>query len=822
MQLRHIILLIILICLAILLGYGCERRMTSEIILPEGKTARIVFIVGEVFLRPVNEVDWVPAQVGDIITEGTLLRTAENSYCELVISSGTIFRMKDRSELQLSVLPQDEKDNRTFVKLVSGELFTKVIKIAYSSSETIETDTAMLGVDGTGLLTNTKAGKTDVLVADGKVNVRMNVQEPPAEGLPPELNRILKKLERGTNIREGYIAAVTAEDIQEVEDIIAGIVQRGKAEEIEIENLRQQIQLRAEPLDKKSRDRLKELDVMLLEFELGETHHLSPNFDGVKDEFLFNTEPFQDDKLGGWKMVFLDGRSRVQKTIRNRLVEEEEEIILPEFIVWNLVNNAGVTVPDGKYAYHFFTIDKNGRENLRSKGVIVVDTVPPQIDVEAPELMFSPNGDGVKDTVVIQVDAEREIKWTCTITTPEEIVVKTMEWDADIPEQIEWDGKGENGAVLPEGVYDIIISGQDGAGNRTARTIRGVTLDVRERQATVDIDYPIFSPNDDGLLDEITFYPILSDRNRIDTWDLIVQIEKGDTAKRFRGRRFIPKTVVWDGKPQRGKMTELFPEGLPSGYYTYFLKVIYRSGVNTYSFKRDLIIDNDPPKIELSVEPVLFSPDGDGKDDLLLIRPQITDLTAIQYWKATIFSSAGTPFKTFIGTDAPAEEISWDGISDTGILVDSGEDYYIQIEATDEGFNKGISEKAPFSIDILVIPTDRGLKIRVSNVEFGFNNAQLQGGKTFLILDKIVQIFNKYEKYSIRIEGHTDSTGDEDYNLELSKRRAEAVGVYLVDNGIDAERLEFEGYGERYPVDTNATLEGRRRNRRVEFLLIRK
>jgi outer membrane protein OmpA-like peptidoglycan-associated protein len=649
----------------------------------------------------------------------------------------------------------------------------------------------------------------------------LNVLEP-SEELPPELTRIMKKLERGTNIREGYTTRVTSEDIQEIEDIIAGIVQRGTAEEIEIENLRQQIQLRAEPFDRESRERLKDLDVMLLDFELGEPHYLSPNFDGVKDEFQFNTEPFGGEKLDGWKLVILDGRSRVQKTIRNRLVQEDEEIILPERIVWNLVNNVGVTVPDGKYAYQFFTMGKNGRENLRLKGVIIVDTVPPQLDIQVPELMFSPNGDGVKDIVVIQVDAEQKIKWICTITTPDEIVVKTMEWDAAIPAQIEWDGKGENGAVLPEGVYDITISGQDGAGNRTGRTVRGVTLDVRERQATVDIEYPIFSPNDDGLLDKITFFPILSDRNRIDTWDLIVQIEKGDTAKRFRGRRFIPKTVVWDGKPQRGKMTEMYPDGLPSGYYTYFLKVVYRSGVNTYSFKRDLIIDNDPPQIELSVEPTPFSPDGDGKDDFLHIKPLITDLTSIQYWKATVFSAAGTAFKTFIGTDAPAEEISWDGISDTGILVDSGDDYYLEFEATDEGFNKGVGEKIPFSIDILVIPTDRGLKIRVSNVEFGFNNAQLQGGKTFLILDKIVQIFNKYEKYSIRIEGHTDSTGNEDYNLDLSKKRAEAVGVYLVDNGIDPERLQFEGYGERYPVDTNATLEGRRRNRRVEFLLIRK
>jgi len=80
----------------------------------------------------------------------------------------------------------------------------------------------------------------------------------------------------------------------------------------------------------------------------------------------------------------------------------------------------------------------------------------------------------------------------------------------------------------------------------------------------------------------------------------------------------------------------------------------------------------------------------------------------------------------------------------------------------------------------------------------------------------------KYDKYSVAIEGHTDSTGDESYNLELSKKRAESVGQYLIKQGISAQRLSYEGYGSKYPVDTNETKEGRRRNRRVEFLLIRK
>jgi len=443
-------------------------------------------------------------------------------------------------------------------------------------------------------------------------------------------------------------------------------------------------------------------------------------------------------------------------------------------------------------------------------------------NVEASDITFSPNGDGVKDTIIVEIKAEEGADYSCTITTPEGIVVKKMEWGKGIPSSWEWDGTGENGAVLPEGVYNISIIGKDSAGNTTTETAKEITIDVRQRQASVDVDNQIFSPNGDGYYDTVTFRPVLSDRTRIDTWDLIVQTEKGDTARRFRGLRYIPASIKWDGVPQKGKSYENLPDELPSGRYFYFLKVIYRSGVNTYSFRKELILDNDPPMANVEVTPMLFSPDGDGKDDVLRIRPRISDLTAISGWKAGIYTSSGALFKTFSGMNMPKEEIQWDGISDSGILVDSGEDYYIVLEATDQVHNRQESERVSFSIDILVIPTERGLKIRVSNIEFGFNNANLQGEKTFSILEKIVYVLNKYEKYKIIVEGHTDSTGSESYNLTLSKNRAESVGRYLIDNGVDPQRLSYEGYGSQFPVDTNETKEGRARNRRVEFLLVRK
>jgi outer membrane protein OmpA-like peptidoglycan-associated protein len=73
------------------------------------------------------------------------------------------------------------------------------------------------------------------------------------------------------------------------------------------------------------------------------------------------------------------------------------------------------------------------------------------------------------------------------------------------------------------------------------------------------------------------------------------------------------------------------------------------------------------------------------------------------------------------------------------------------------------------------------------------------------------------EILKIRIEGHTDSVGNADYNRKLSQQRADAVKAYLVGKGIDGGRFEAVGYGPDKPVETNKSKDGRAKNRRVEF-----
>jgi outer membrane protein OmpA-like peptidoglycan-associated protein len=86
-------------------------------------------------------------------------------------------------------------------------------------------------------------------------------------------------------------------------------------------------------------------------------------------------------------------------------------------------------------------------------------------------------------------------------------------------------------------------------------------------------------------------------------------------------------------------------------------------------------------------------------------------------------------------------------------------------------------------------------------------------------LAEVADVLVRYPRTAVVVQGHTDSTGPEEFNLELSERRAMAVKDLLIDRGVAERRLAAIGHGERYPVASNRFEEGRQRNRRVTVLL---
>jgi outer membrane protein OmpA-like peptidoglycan-associated protein len=114
--------------------------------------------------------------------------------------------------------------------------------------------------------------------------------------------------------------------------------------------------------------------------------------------------------------------------------------------------------------------------------------------------------------------------------------------------------------------------------------------------------------------------------------------------------------------------------------------------------------------------------------------------------------------------------------------------------------------------------TERGIVVTLGDVFFAYNKADVRPrGRG--IIDKVAKFLYKNPERTVAIEGHTDSTGSDEYNLDLSQRRADAVRFLLVSSGIDSARIQAKGMGEHYPIASNDNDGGRQLNRRVEIII---
>jgi outer membrane protein OmpA-like peptidoglycan-associated protein len=120
--------------------------------------------------------------------------------------------------------------------------------------------------------------------------------------------------------------------------------------------------------------------------------------------------------------------------------------------------------------------------------------------------------------------------------------------------------------------------------------------------------------------------------------------------------------------------------------------------------------------------------------------------------------------------------------------------------------------------DLQASQTSRGIVLTLEDVLFDKGRSQLKAGAE-RPLDQIASFLNEHPERRVQIEGFTDSQGTNDYNLELSQSRADAVAMAIIQRGIDAQRVRATGYGEQYPKASNTNAGSRQMNRRVEVIL---
>ncbi|MDX1571390.1 MAG: OmpA family protein, partial [Xanthomonadales bacterium] len=116
--------------------------------------------------------------------------------------------------------------------------------------------------------------------------------------------------------------------------------------------------------------------------------------------------------------------------------------------------------------------------------------------------------------------------------------------------------------------------------------------------------------------------------------------------------------------------------------------------------------------------------------------------------------------------------------------------------------------------------TDRGLVFTLGDVLFETAEADLRP-ESLANLERLVSFIQQYPERNVNIEGHTDSVGSAEFNLNLSQKRAEAVRDALIERGVEKSRLKAIGLGEEFPIADNQTEYGRGQNRRVEIVILK-
>ncbi|ELR73424.1 Outer membrane protein [Fulvivirga imtechensis AK7] len=173
---------------------------------------------------------------------------------------------------------------------------------------------------------------------------------------------------------------------------------------------------------------------------------------------------------------------------------------------------------------------------------------------------------------------------------------------------------------------------------------------------------------------------------------------------------------------------------------------------------------------------------------------------------------------------------------DEVIIANSNEEVYLRkgdryevVTSSDKGYvfsstmitagSGEHDETGAYKIKLQTRKVEVGSHLALNNINFPVNSAELDS-TSYFTLNRVIDLLKDNENIAIEIEAHTDDIGNDNFNLELSKKRAQSVVNYLVSHSISEARLRARGYGEAKPLMPNTSAENRALNRRVELLVL--
>lgn len=417
------------------------------------------------------------------------------------------------------------------------------------------------------------------------------------------------------------------------------------------------------------------------------TQYISPDGDGVQDEasISFEATLYVKSKEGYVPEYGLEIRSPSGEVVK-RVVEKEErdigwfaslftgykEFTLERSIKWDGMDESGEPVDDGVYNLSIWVADASDKKQEQQLDEFVVDTkAPSALIVEPDSLLFSPDGDGHKDTLSIShTQASEEDTWSGEFRDDgggEDDggeAVRTYQWEGT-PGDIEWDGRDDEGAVVPDGTYTYVLESTDRAGNYSGEiTLEGIEVDTTRTPIEVLIEPAEFSPNDSGIHDTATVYLDQAVKEGIVGWSWSVSDIHNNVHESHRMEGAPPEEMVLDGTTKAGEV-------YPQSRYMFKYSVEYDHGSRPTA-EAPFRIDVTPPDIRVNVENPIFSPDGDGRKEQVRITYTSDEEVS---WKGSITDDDGDEVYS-VDSSRTTSLIVWDGRDEGGSRVEDGL-YYV-------------------------------------------------------------------------------------------------------------------------------------------------
>ncbi|WP_028973579.1 OmpA family protein [Spirochaeta cellobiosiphila] len=515
-----------------------------------------------------------------------------------------------------------------------------------------------------------------------------------------------------------------------------------------------------------------------VDIDYQDINYISPNNDGINDAVEFPFGLKDSRYIKEYKFIVTDSLGNIVRTIENkedrpesinlenlwnRLVSVKSGIPIPESLRWDAYSDTAGIVEDGTYYFHVIAIDDNGNTTESPKYEIKVDNTPPDVKIEPItdiDLIFSPNGDGNKDSLLIKQTGSVESKWFGKIVSSNGTVVKDFIFNNEQPSDLVWDGTNNEGLTVPDGVYAYQISSIDKAGNSTAASVNNIIVNTEVTPVVLSINSAYLSPNNDGRFDTLSFLLDIPVKNGIREWNINIYDDQDN----------LVQTI----DKEESKTLEIFEynglddkdEILPEGSYYGKLQVFYENGNAPESKSPSFLVDVTPPKasIKLSGAPI-FSPNGDGKRDTIVIYQ---DSSSEEEWSGNVIKDGTVIFNKVWLTQAD-DKFEWDGKTNAGPLATDGL-YSYSLSAYDKAGN--YTTKIIDNIELNTEETD--ILLSIDKGSFSPNNDNVKDDLVF------------YPKAKLE-------TGISEYRLDIKNNKDIVVKTFTGKNNLP-ENIVWDGF----------------------------